>query len=213
MPLDVAALRESYTRAGLTEAEAGDDPLALFERWLGEAVAAGLPEPNAMTLATTGPDGQPSARVVLLKGFDAEGFVFYTSYDSRKGRQLAERPRAALVFWWAALERQVRVEGAAERVPAAASDAYFARRPRGSRLGAWASDQSRPLPNRAALERRLAEAEARFAEGEVPRPEHWGGFRVRPARIEFWQGRPNRLHDRLEYVAGAGGWRVGRLAP
>lgn len=213
MPLDLAALRENYTRAGLTEDEAGDDPLALFARWLEEAVAAGLPEPNAMTLATVDADGRPHARVVLLKGLDDGAFVFYTNYQSGKGRDLAERPLAALVFWWADLERQVRVEGTVERVPPSVSDAYFATRPRGSQLGAWASDQSRPVPDRAALEARLAEAEARFAGGAVPRPPHWGGYTLRPDRLEFWQGRPNRLHDRLDYTRTPEGWMRRRLAP
>lgn len=211
--LDLAALRESYTRAGLTEAEAELDPFALFSRWFEEAVTARVPEPNAMTLATVGEGGQPSARIVLLKELDAEGFVFYTNYESRKGRDLAAFPHAALVFWWVALERQIRVEGAAERVSAEVSDAYFAARPRGSQLGAWASEQSRRVENREALAARLAELEAQFANREVPRPPHWGGYRVRPTRLEFWQGRPSRLHDRLVYIREEDTWRRERLAP
>lgn len=211
--LDLAALRESYTRAGLTEAEAGPDPFALFTRWFEEAVTARVPEPNAMTLATVGEDGQPAARIVLLKELDAEGFVFYTNYESRKGRDLAARPRAALVFWWVALERQVRVEGTVERVPAAVSDAYFAARPRDSQLGAWASEQSRRVESRETLAARLTELEAQFEGQEVPRPPHWGGYRVVPTLLEFWQGRPSRLHDRIVYTREDEAWSRERLAP
>ncbi len=210
---DLAALRRSYTRAGLSETDAADDPIAFFERWLGDAVEAGVSEPNAMTLATVGADGQPAARIVLLKGVDERGFVFYTNYESRKARDLAAHPRAALAFWWEPLERQVRVEGTVARVSQAESDAYFARRPRGSRLGAWASDQSRPVPDRAALEQRLAALEEEHPGDDVPRPPHWGGFRLAPTRVEFWQGRPNRLHDRLAYTRTAEGWEGVRLAP
>jgi pyridoxamine 5'-phosphate oxidase len=214
-PPDVAALREAYGRAALDEASAPPEPLALFTAWFADARASGTPEPNAMTLATASADGRPSARVVLLKAFDARGLAFFTNLESRKGRELAQNPRAAAVFWWPPLERQVRAEGRIERVDAAEADAYFASRPRGSRLGAWASPQSRPVEGRAALDARLAEvAAAHPGEGAVPRPPHWGGFRLVPDAVEFWQGRPDRLHDRLLYTAdGRGGWARARLAP
>lgn len=214
---DLADLRRHYARSGLTEQAAGADPFALFARWFDEARDGGVREPNAMTLATADAGGRPSARVVLLKGLDARGFTFYTNYQSRKGEDLAANPHAALVFWWEAMERQVRVEGAVERVAAKVSDAYFASRPRGSRLGAWASEQSRVVAGRAELEARLEEVEEKYDDGHIPRPPHWGGYRVLPDRFEFWQGRPNRLHDRLEYVPADGsageGWTVRRLAP
>lgn len=211
--MGIADLRKEYTRRGLNEADMAADPIVQFQRWFDEALGAGLTEPNAMTLATVGPGGRPSARVVLLKGYDARGFVFYTNYEGRKAAELDASGWAALVFYWAQLERQVRVEGAVERVSAAESDAYYASRPLGSRLGAWASPQSRPIGSRAELEARLAEVEARFAGTEPPRPPHWGGFRVIPDAIEFWQGRPNRLHDRLRYRLEAGAWSIERLAP
>ena len=210
---DLAALRRDYTRADLTEQEADADPIRFFQRWFEEALKAGVREPNAMTLATVGADGQPAARIVLLKGADERGFVFYTNYESRKGRELAAHPRAALVFWWQELERQVRVEGAVEKVTSEESDAYFASRPRPSRLGAWASDQSRPLPDRETLEQELAEVSERYPEGDVPRPTHWGGYRVVPTLVEFWQGRASRLHDRIEYARTPEGWATQRLAP
>lgn len=213
MPPPVADLRESYERGALDHADLPDDPLALFAAWFADARASGTPEPNAMTLATVGPGGAPSARVVLLKGLD-EGFVFYTNRESRKGRELDEAGRAALVFWWPPLERQVRVEGHAERIDEAASDAYFQSRPRSSRLGAWASPQSDEIPDRSVLDTRLSDAAARFADGEVERPPFWGGYRVVPEAVEFWQGRPSRLHDRLVYRReDAGAWTVARLAP
>jgi pyridoxamine 5'-phosphate oxidase len=170
-------------------------------------------EPHAMVLATADAAGAPSARVVLLRGWDERGFVFFTNYESRKGVELAARPRGTLLFYWPELERQVRIEGEARTLPAAESDAYFARRPRGHRLGAWASPQSRPLPDRAALERAMAEADARFGDDEVPRPPYWGGYRLTPERFEFWQGRPNRVHDRLRYQRSGAGWARDRLAP
>ena len=210
---DLADLRQNYARADLTEASAPDDPFAFFEQWFDEARAAGVREPNAMTLATVGADGQPAARIVLLKGQNARGFVFYTNYESRKGDDLAAHPHAALVFWWEPLERQVRIEGTVEKVAAKLSDAYFASRPRGSRLGAWASDQSRVVDDRAELEARLDEVEEEYDDGHIPRPPHWGGYRVLPTRFEFWQGRPNRLHDRLEYIPADGAWTIRRLAP
>lgn len=206
-------LRREYQRGALDESTAPDDPLALFDAWFAEAVAAGLTEPNAMTLATVGADGRPAARIVLLKGRDDRGFSFYTNYESRKAREIAARPFAALVFLWTELERQVRVEGRVERLDPAESDAYFAVRPRASQLGAWASNQSGEVPGRAELEARLAEVTARFEEGPVPRPPHWGGYVVLPDRIEFWQGRRSRMHDRFEYVRTSEEWSRRRLAP
>jgi pyridoxamine 5'-phosphate oxidase len=187
--------------------------LHLFRVWLDQALAAGLHEPTAMTLATCTPDGRPSARIVLLKGFDERGFSFFSNYDSRKGRELTANPRAALVFYWGELERQVRVEGTVERVGEAESDAYHATRPRGSQLGAWTSWQSEVIAGRGILERRLEEIVARFGDGPVSRPPHWGGYRLVPDAIEFWQGRPSRLHDRLRYRLVNGAWARERLSP
>lgn len=215
MGRSVADLRKEYTRAGLREADAAPDPVEQFRKWFDEALAAGLHEPNAMTLATATPDGRPSARVVLLKGFDEQGFVFYTNYEGRKGRELEENPYCALVFYWGELERQVRIEGRVSRVPAEESDEYYRSRPRGSRLGAWVSEQSRTVGDRGVLEERLRELEREYEGREVPRPGFWGGYRVKPEAIEFWQGRENRLHDRLLYrrAGGAGGWCRVRLQP
>jgi len=209
-----ADLRTEYHRGELREDEAGDDPLALFGRWFAEAVAAGGRDPNAMSLATVDDQGQPAARIVLCKGFDARGFVFFTNLESRKGRELAGNPRAALLFHWPELERQVRITGRTALVDASESDAYFAERPRGARIGAWASPQSQPIAGRAVLEERTAQFEKRFSGAQaLPRPAHWGGYRLAPAAIEFWQGRPSRLHDRLVFTRHAGGWERVRLAP
>jgi pyridoxamine 5'-phosphate oxidase len=210
----VARLRKEYTRAGLKESEADPNPIEQFRTWFDEVLTSNLHEPNAMVLATATLDGHPSARVVLLKGFDERGFVFYTNYEGRKGEELETNPHCALLFYWGELERQVRVEGRVRRVPDKESDAYFAGRPRGSQLGAWASEQSRPVGDRGALEHRLRELEAEYEGREVPRPPFWGGYRVEPETIEFWQGRENRLHDRLVYLRSEdGGWRRGRLQP
>jgi pyridoxamine 5'-phosphate oxidase len=209
----LARLRKEYTCAGLTESAADPDPIAQFRRWFDAALAADLHEPNAMTLATATPDGRPSARVVLLKGFDERGFVFYTSYEGRKSEEIEANPRCALVFYWGELERQVRVEGRVSRIPEEESDEYFGSRPRGSQLGAWASEQSRPVEGRDALEERLRNLEAEYEGRELPRPPFWGGYRVEPEVIEFWQGRENRLHDRLVYRRSGGLWMRERLQP
>jgi pyridoxamine 5'-phosphate oxidase len=207
-------LRVDYGRAQLDEADVAPDPIDQFTRWFEDARAAGVPEANAMTLATTDPSGTPSARIVLLKSFDSRGFSFYTNYDSRKGRELAANPRAALCFFWQPLERQVRIEGVVERVDRAESEAYFHGRPRQAQIGAWVSQQSRPITSRAELERLEAELQKRFGDGPVPLPEYWGGFRVVPHAIEFWQGRPSRLHDRLLYTRSqSGAWTIQRLSP
>jgi pyridoxamine 5'-phosphate oxidase len=207
-------IRKSYEIGELTEAAAGDNPFALMQQWLQDALNAELIEPNAMCLATVDEQGNPDARFVLLRGFDERGLVFYTNSQSAKGKQLAHRPYATLVFWWGALERQVRIRGRIELVGDAESDAYFATRPRGHQLAAWVSPQSEPIPDRAWLEGRAAEVEREFEGREVPRPPYLIGYRLIPDSFEFWQGRRNRLHDRLLYTRGAdGAWRRERLAP
>ena len=211
-PWDIAGLRQEYSRSGLEEGDLAADPVTMFRGWMDEASAAGLHEPNAMVVATVSADGRPSARMVLLKGLDDEGFVFFTNTHSRKGEELAANAHCALLFPWHPLERQVRVDGVATRLDDEAVAAYFASRPRRSRLGAWASHQSRVVAGRAELAAELAAAEERFPD-EVPVPEEWGGYRVAADAVEFWQGRPGRMHDRLVYRRTASGWRTERLAP
>jgi pyridoxamine 5'-phosphate oxidase len=210
--MNLASLRQEYMRAGLSESDADRDPMRQFERWFEDALSASLPLPNAMTLATVSRDGAPAARVVLLKGVERGGFVFYTNYESRKARELAALPRACLVFMWSDLERQVRVSGAVEKVDAADSDAYFVTRPLGARHSAWASTQSETVASRSVLENAMAEVKARHGDAP-PRPPHWGGYRVTPSEIEFWQGRADRLHDRLLYRRAGSEWKIERLAP
>ncbi|WP_153100990.1 pyridoxamine 5'-phosphate oxidase [Paraburkholderia hayleyella] len=209
----LAELRKTYALDSLDEADADANPIRQFNAWLAQAFEAQLPEPNAMTLATVDEHGRPSTRIVLIKGVDERGFVFFTNYTSRKGVELAHNPHASLLFYWIELERQVRIEGLAHPIDAAESDAYYASRPLGSRLGAWASPQSKVIENRAWLEAREHEVAAQYGD-HPPRPPHWGGYRLAPDRLEFWQGRPSRLHDRLRYTRDANGeWRMARLAP
>jgi len=211
--MSIADLRKDYSRASLTEADVDPDPIRQFSTWFRQALDAGIPEANAMSVATVGADGRPSSRILLIKDVDSEGFTWFTNYASRKGRELDAHPHAALLFHWVELERQVRIEGRVEKLADAQSDAYFQSRPLPSRLGALASAQSEPIASREALEQRFAEAEAIHGEHPV-RPAHWGGYRLAPDRIEFWQGRPSRLHDRILYTRGAdGAWRRERLQP
>jgi pyridoxamine 5'-phosphate oxidase len=213
MDPSLAAMRRDYASAGLSEADALADPIEQFQRWFDDARRAEVHEPNAMTLATVDAEGQPAARIVLLKGADRRGLAFYTNRESRKADHISANPKAALVFWWGPLERQVRFEGTIEDVAAAEADAYFQSRPKGSQLAAWASAQSRLIGDRAELEAAERHHRERFGDGPVPRPSFWGGYRLVPARIEFWHGRQNRLHDRLRYTRGDEGWRIERLAP
>jgi pyridoxamine 5'-phosphate oxidase len=210
--MDISNLRQEYMRAGLAEADAHPNALLQFERWFKDALAAQLPLANAMTVATVSAAGAPDARVILLKGVENGGFVFYTNYQSRKGRELASRPEACLVFLWTQLERQVRIEGKVEKVPERDSEAYFASRPVGARLSACASAQSEVVAGRAFLEEEVKKIKAAHGDNP-PRPAHWGGYRVIPSQIEFWQGRENRLHDRLLYTLTSGAWKIERLAP
>jgi len=209
----IAQMRREYVSRPFNEDQVAADPIVQFNQWFEEAVKSGQPEVDAMTLSTATPDGRVSARIVLLKGCDERGFVFFTNYESRKSRELTINPRAALTFYWHALHRQVRIEGEVEKVPARESEDYFQTRPRGSQIGAWASPQSEEIANRTELERRVAGIEERFKDGAVNCPPFWGGFRVKPASIEFWQGRESRLHDRILYTLRNGKWRISRLAP
>lgn len=211
--MSIEDLRLEYARGALDESDVELDPFTQFNKWLDEAIKAQVREPTAMTVATIDPDGTPSARIALLKGVDQSGFVFFTNYDSRKGRAIAANPRVALCFWWGELERQVRIEGVASKVSDDESARYFATRPRASQLGAWASPQSSPVRDRAELEKRLADAKARYGEGPIERPPHWGGYRVAPNRFEFWHGRQSRLHDRIAYLPHGPVWRTERLGP
>ncbi|QJD60631.1 pyridoxamine 5'-phosphate oxidase [Pseudomonas sp. gcc21] len=213
MKASIADLRRNYTRYGLLESQAPDEPFSLFATWFEQAVEIETTEANAMMLATVDDAGQPHLRTLLLKGVDKQGFVFFSNYQSAKGEQLRTHPRAAMTFWWHDLERQVRIEGAIERISDEESDAYYHSRPLGSRLGAWASPQSQVIESREVLERNLAELEAQYADQPPPRPPHWGGYRLKPESVEFWQGRPSRLHDRLRYRMEDNVWLRERLAP
>jgi pyridoxamine 5'-phosphate oxidase len=221
----ISKIRANYQQATLSETEVGDDPLLFFQKWFSEAEASGITEVNAMTLATANMWGLPSARIVLLKGLDEEGFIFYTNYESEKGRQIAEEESVALLFFWKELERQVRIEGVARKISAQESDKYFHSRPKGSQISAAASPQSQVIEGRTILEEKVKELEAQYADSEIPRPEHWGGYKIIPEKVEFWQGRNNRLHDRIVFyrepevdngegeLPGYSAWEKFRLAP
>jgi pyridoxamine 5'-phosphate oxidase len=209
----IADIRRDYSLHSLNESDVASSPIQQFTKWWNDALASEILEVNAMTLATSTKSGKPSARIVLLKGFDEKGFVFFTNYESNKGKALAENPNAALIFFWKEIERQIRIEGITEKISASESDAYFFSRPEGSRIGAWASPQSKIIKNRNILEENLQRFSNEF-KNSIPRPPHWGGYRVMPELIEFWQGRSNRLHDRIQYTkTGSGSWKVDRLAP
>jgi len=209
----LADIRQEYSREELSREKVAADPFSQFEAWINEALAAEVNEPTAMTLSTVGSDKRPSSRVVLLKGFDPDGFVFYTNYNSREGRQLEENPFAAINFFWPELERQVNISGRTSKVSPEESDEYFDSRPLTSRVGAWASDQSEKIDSRRVIMTKAAKLLIKYAIGHVPRPPHWGGFRLAPDRIEFWQGRPSRLHDRICYERNADAWDISRLSP
>jgi pyridoxamine 5'-phosphate oxidase len=209
----IADIRKEYKLQTLSEDEVAADPFLQFDRWWQQALISNIDEVNAMTLATVNGDGNPSARIVLLKGVDEKGFVFFTNYNSHKGHDLGENPKAALVFFWKELERQVRVEGIVSKISEAESDAYFISRPEGSKIGAWASPQSSVIPSREVIEKNVAELQQQFAGRKIERPSHWGGYIVKPSLVEFWQGRQSRLHDRIQYTTVNGEWKIGRLAP
>jgi pyridoxamine 5'-phosphate oxidase len=214
MDIRIAELNEEYSFSELKETDLDPNPFKQFQKWFDDALRAVPIHPNAMTLATATKDGRPSARMMLLKDFDEDGFVFYTNCESHKGEDLTQNPRAAVVFWWAKLERQIRIEGNIEKVPEDEADSYFKTRPTGSQLGAWASDQSRVITSREVLDQRMQELEVRYKDRDIPRPPYWLGYRLIPVSIEFWQGRPNRLHDRLRYrLVEDGAWIIERLAP
>ncbi|GAB3560614.1 pyridoxamine 5'-phosphate oxidase [Spirosoma fluminis] len=213
MSSTISDLRKEYTLNGLDAADVSPHPIAQFRQWFDAALQAGVPEPNAMYVSTVGVNGRPDGRIVLLKGVSEAGFVFYTNYESRKGRELTDYPFATLTFFYPELERQIRIEGTVEKVSPAESDHYFNSRPRGSQIGAWVSHQSRVIDSREVLEKRQQELEAQFADQPVPRPPYWGGFRVVPDAVEFWQGRPSRLHDRIRYRQDGENWIIERLSP
>lgn len=210
----IAGIRKDYQLQTLSEQEVSPDPIQQFTKWWEEAVQSEIDEVNAFTLATSSLQGKPSARIVLLKGYDKRGFVFFTNYESAKGNELAKNPQASMVFFWKELQRQVRIEGSIEKVTPGESDEYFSSRPAGSRIGAWASPQSKIITNRTEIEKNAEKYQAQYADGNIPRPPYWGGYRLKPLQIEFWQGRANRLHDRIQYtVQKDNSWKIERLAP